>query len=79
MEYYPTSVPPYPELEGPSTYHVYDHATQGLVLLGSEVLEDVTALFRYQLEGHSQVVVLKHRLVIVHQGQLRTYDQQVVA
>lgn len=53
------------------SYHVDDHLAQGLPLLLGEVLEDITVVLLQQLESYSQVMVLQHRLVIVHQGQLR--------
>lgn len=52
------------------SYHVYDHFAQGLSLLLAEVLEDVAVVFLQKLEADSQVVILQHRRVIVHQGQL---------
>jgi hypothetical protein len=37
-----------------------------------EVDEDVVVLVLQQFEGDGQVMILKQRLVIVHQGKLRT-------
>ena len=53
------------------SHHVYDHLAQRELLLLAEVGEDVTVVLLQQLEAHGQVVVLQHRLVVVHQSQLR--------
>lgn len=52
-----------------SSYHIYDHFAQRLSLLFAEVLKDVTVVFLQKLKANSQVVILQHRRVIVHQGQ----------
>ena len=54
-----------------NAYHVNHHFPKGLLLLPRKVDEDITFWILKQLEGHGQVMVLQHRLVIVHQGQLR--------
>lgn len=54
----------------PPAHHVDDHLAQALPLALAEVLEDVTVVLLQQLEAHSQMVVLQHRLVIVHECQL---------
>ena len=51
-------------------YHIYDHFSQGLSLFLSQVDEDITVGVLKKFEGDGQVVVLKDRLVIVHDGQL---------
>lgn len=52
-------------------YHVNDHLAQRLPLFFGEVLEDVAVVFLQQLESHSQVMVLQHGFIVVHQRQLR--------
>lgn len=52
------------------SHHIDDHLAQGLPLLFAEVLEDVAVVFLQKLKANSQVVVLQHGRVIVHQGQL---------
>lgn len=51
------------------SYHVYDYFAQGLSLFFAEVLEDIAVVFLQKLKANSQVVILQHRRVIVHQGQ----------
>ena len=53
-------------------HHVDDHLPERLALLFAEIGEDVAVGVLQQLEGHGQVVVLQHRLVVVHQRQFRT-------
>lgn len=50
------------------THHVNDEFPQALFLPLAEVLEDVTVLLVKQLEAHSQVMVLQHRLIVIHQS-----------
>lgn len=52
------------------SYHIYDHLAQRLPLLFAEVLEDVTIVLLQKLKAYSQVVILQHRRVVVHQRQL---------
>lgn len=52
-------------------HHVDDHLAQALPLALAEVLENVAVVFLQQLEAHGQVVILQHRLVIVHERQFR--------
>ena len=52
------------------SYHVNDHLSEGLPLFLGQVTEDITVGALQQLEGDGQVVVLQHRLVVVHQRQL---------
>lgn len=52
------------------SHHINDHFAQRLSLLFAKVLKDVTVVFLQKLKAHSQVVILQHRRVIVHQGQL---------
>lgn len=52
------------------SYHIYDHLAQRLPLLFAKVLEDVTIVLLQKLKAYSQVVVLQHRRVVVHQRQL---------
>jgi hypothetical protein len=52
------------------THHVYDHFTECLPLLPAQIHKDITVGVLEELEGHGQVVVLQHALVIVHQRQL---------
>ena len=52
------------------THHVDDQLAEALPLPLGEVLEDVTVVLVEELEAHGQVVVLQHRLVVVHEGQL---------
>jgi hypothetical protein len=54
------------------SHHIDDHFPQSLPLLLVEVDEDVVVLVLQQFEGDGQVMILKHRLVIVHQGKLGT-------
>ena len=56
-------------------HHVYDHPAEALLLLLAEILEDVTVFLLQQLEAYGQVVVLQHRLIVVHQGQLRVWGE----
>ena len=59
-------------------HHVDDHLAQALPLALAEVLEDVTVVFLQQLEAHGQVVILQHRLVIVHERQFRIWGPSQV-
>lgn len=52
------------------SHHVNDHFAQRLSLLFAEVLKDVTVILLQELKADSQVVILQHRRVVVHQGQL---------
>ena len=52
------------------THHIYDHFPKCLSLFPVEVDEYITVWVLKELEGHGQVMVLQHTLVIVHQGQL---------
>jgi hypothetical protein len=54
------------------SHHIDDHFPQSLPLFLVEVDEDVVVLVLQQFEGDGQVMILKHRLVIVHQGKLGT-------
>ena len=63
---------------GLRTHHVDDQLAEALSLPLAQVLEDVTVLLVEQLEAHGQVVVLQHRLVVVHQGQLRVCGRESV-
>ena len=47
-------------------------------LLLAEAGEDVTLVILDELEGHGQVMILQHRLVIVDQGQLGAGVDQVL-
>ena len=58
-------------------YHIYDHFPEGLSLLLIQVGENVTVGILKKFEGHCQMVILKNRLVIVHQGQLGTCSKQI--
>lgn len=49
--------------------HINDKLPQALSLPLAEVLKDVTVVLVEQLEADGQVMVLQHRLVVVHQGQ----------
>ena len=60
------------------TYHIYDHSPQHLPLFCGQAGEDITAVFRQELERHGQMVVLQHGLVVVHQGQLRAGVDQIL-
>jgi len=50
-----------------TTHHIDDQFPQALSLPLAQVLEDVTVLLVQQLEAHGQVMVLQHRLIVVHQ------------
>ena len=52
-------------------YHINDHLPQGLSLLLAQVDKDITFRILHELKRHSQMVILQHGLVIVHQSQLR--------
>lgn len=53
-----------------TSHHVDHHLAEGVSLLLAEVLKDVTVFFLEQLEAHSEVVILQHRGIVVHQRQL---------
>ena len=59
-------------------HHVDHHLPEGGSLLGRESSQDVALRQLEQLEGNGQVMVLKHRLVVVHQGQLGAGGHQVL-
>lgn len=50
------------------THHVNNKFPKALSLPLGKVLEDVTVVLMKQLKTHSQVMVLQHRLIIIHQG-----------
>ncbi len=61
------------------SYHVNSHFSHGLPLLGCEGLENITFWVLNELESNSQVVILQHGFVVVHQCQLRTcMNQRIV-
>ena len=51
------------------SHHVDHHLSEGVFLFLAEVLEDVTVVFLQQFEAHSEVVILQHRGIVVHQCQ----------
>lgn len=59
------------------TYNVNDHLAQWLSLFLGQVLEDVTVLFLQQFKTYSQVMILQHRRIIVHEGQLRVWEKRL--
>ena len=60
-------------------YHIYDHFSQGLSLFLGQIDEDITVGVLKKFEGNGQMMVLKDRLVIVHNGQLRArVDEELV-
>lgn len=56
-------------------YHVNDHLAQGLALFLVKTAENVAVWILKQLECHGEMVVLEHRLVVVHERQLGTLKQ----
>lgn len=54
---------------GLASYHVNHHFPERLALLLAKILEDVAVFLLKQFESHSEVVVLQHRLVIIHQSE----------
>ena len=58
------------------SYHINDHFSHGQPLLPAQVLEDITVFVLHEFERHGQVVILQHRLIIVHQGKLRTWKRK---
>ncbi len=59
-------------------HHVDDHFSDDAPLLLVELGEDVARLVLQNLEGDGQVVVLQHRVVVVHEGQLGAFVYQVL-
>ena len=57
-----------------SCYHVNDHFPQSLPLLLVEIYKDITVWVLQQLESHGKVMILQHRLVVVHQRELRAFN-----
>ena len=57
-------------------HHVDHHFPKSLLLFPRQVDEDITFWVLKQLEGDGQVMVLQHRLVIVHQSQLRAWHKE---
>ena len=56
-----------------SKYHVHNELSEFLEVVSGEVSEDVAlGEVPHDAEGVGHVVVLKHRLVIVQQSQLRS-------
>lgn len=49
------------------SHHVDHHLAEGVSLFLAEVLEDVTVVFLEQFEAHSEVVILQHRGIVIHQ------------
>ena len=61
------------------THHIYNHFPQRLSLLLGQVDKHITVCVLEKFEGHSEMMVLKDRLIIVHDGQLRAaVDQELV-
>lgn len=58
--------------------HVYHHLAESLSLLFAKVGKDITILILQQFEGHSQMMVLKHRFIVIHEGELRGGVDQVL-
>ena len=58
-----------------AAYNVDDEAPKAATGLGRETGENVTVWLLKQLERHSQMMILQHRLVVVDQRQLRVYTQ----
>ena len=59
-------------------YHVNDHLPDHLPLLLGKVDKDVALWVLQYLEGDGQVMVLKNRLVIVHEGQLAARVDEIL-
>ena len=55
--------------------HVDDHLAEGLPLLDAQAAEDITVGQLEELEGHGEVVVLQHGLVVVEQRQLGALEE----
>lgn len=52
-----------------ASHHVDDELAETLPLSFCEVLKDVTVFLVKKLEAHGEVVVLQHRLIVIHEGQ----------
>ena len=59
-------------------HHVDHHLPHARPLLAGQVAEDVALRQLQQLEGHGQVVVLQHGLVVVHDGELGAGGDEVL-
>lgn len=59
-------------------HHFDDHFANDLTLVLWYVGEDVARLVLQYFEGHRQMMILEHRLVIVHDGQLGARVDQVL-
>jgi len=55
-------------------HHVDDHPAQALPLLLREVVEGAAVVLLHELEADREVVILQHRLVIVHDRQVAACD-----
>ena len=55
-------------------YHFDHDSAQHLVRFDREIREDIGFVGLQQLESDRQMVILEHRLIVVHQRQLKTYD-----
>ena len=55
--------------------HVDDHLAEGLALLDAQAAEDITVGQLEELEGHGEVVVLQHGLVVVEECQLGAWEE----
>ncbi len=57
-------------------HHIYGHLSKGLSLFLAEIAEDITVLLLEKLEAHSQVMVLQHGGVVVHESELRVWKSE---